>query len=368
VVQHWILVSEQEAVAHAGTDVELLRGESVTYALGTAATVVILDAGDRPDGSGVRSRDQVVLRGLLPGSVAERLGADHRSDPVVLGFVRLPDGCLPLGRLRFGQGEYVQVGHNDDWPWHGDDPYRLADCLLHLDNLLPWDVLDLARPVFPQPLPDQAWTVHLPHDPVRAMHEFIDGWYADVPAVSAGTANVPLSLPGPLLELYRAAAGRDEVLGRQDFILAPAAVDYVGGRLLFGTENQGGFDLLIDPTGADPEVWYGWTAGELVATGQPLSSFLLQFLLSEAAIVSPFGAFATVANDQQRQIRQLLRRVPLSPMRWPTGPTRHYVGPGIVIMVRDRANGTSDLWAGSRWRSALRPLRRPGFEWQGFSG
>lgn len=66
--------------------------------------------------------------------------------------------------------------------WHGDDPYRLTDCLLHLDNLLPWDVLDLARPVFPQPLPDQAWTVHLPHDPVRAMHEFIDGWYADVPA------------------------------------------------------------------------------------------------------------------------------------------------------------------------------------------
>jgi hypothetical protein len=87
---------------------------------------------------------------------------------------------------------------------------------------------------------------------------------------------VPLSLPGPLLELYPAAAGRDEVLGRQDFILAPAAVDHVGGRLLFGTENQGGFDLLIDPTGADPEVWYGWTAGELVATGQPLSSFLLR--------------------------------------------------------------------------------------------
>ncbi|MET7426824.1 hypothetical protein [Dactylosporangium sp. NPDC005555] len=368
--ERWTMVSEQQAIAQAGADVELLPGEPVSYALGTDATVVMLDVGDRPHGSCVWSRDEVVLRGPVPGSTRQWMDAGEDGVPVILGFVRLPAGCFPLGRLQFDQGEFVLVDDNDGWPVRGEDRHRLAECLFRLDERLPWHMLDLVRPVMPEDLPEPIWTTELPHDPVRAMHQFVATWYADIPPVPHEAGNAPLQVPGPLLEFYRAAAGRREVLGIQDSILSHARVHHAGGLLLFAVENQGGFGLLIDPTGADPEVSYSENPGEVVGTRQSLSRFLLQFLLSEAAVTSPFDAYATVTDEQSRQIGRLLQPVPLSPMHWPTGLTRHYVRPGVVVAVRDRTDGTAAVWAGSRWRSALRPLRQrlPGFEWQRFSG
>src|SRR5688500_7623942 len=121
---------------------------------------------------------------------------------------------------------------------------------------------------------------------------------------------------------------------RQDYILPSTRIRSAEGRLVFGSVNEGGFELLIDTAGDDPDVWYSEAPGTAVATEQPLSGFLLQFLLGEAALVSPFGAFASVPADQQHWIERLLQRVPMSPVRWPTGPTSHYVGPGVVAMVR----------------------------------
>jgi hypothetical protein len=50
-VDGWATVSEREALAAAGAGARVVSGDSVTYAIGPAATVVIVDAGDRPDGT-----------------------------------------------------------------------------------------------------------------------------------------------------------------------------------------------------------------------------------------------------------------------------------------------------------------------------
>ncbi|MFD0576629.1 hypothetical protein [Dactylosporangium darangshiense] len=47
--------------------------------------------------------------------------------------------------------------------------------MLRLDEPLPWHVLDLASPVLPEDLPGLPWMTCLPHDPIRAMHEFVAG-------------------------------------------------------------------------------------------------------------------------------------------------------------------------------------------------
>ncbi|WP_426502835.1 hypothetical protein ACPPVO_35055 [Dactylosporangium sp. McL0621] len=373
--ERWTLISERQALAHAGAGVEVRPGERVSYALGADATVVVLDAGDRPDGTGVWSRDEVVLRGVIPGSAHRWMDAGAGDEPVILGFVRLPAGCLPLGRLQVSQCSIASVTHNSDQP-------PLSECVLRLDERLPWHLLDLVRPMLPEDLPGPTWMTCLPHDPIRAMHEFVAGWYADIPAVSHETVDLPLQLPEPLSEFYRAAAGRGEVLGREELILSDPRLRHEGGLLLFAAEDDGELVMLIDPTDAEPEVLYGRdrgeTADEVVSTQQPLSGFLLHFLLRGAAIGSPFAAVATVTDEQARQIGRRLRLVPLGPIRWravqlipthrPTGSTHHYVGPGVVVTVRDQPDGSAQVWAGSRWRSALRPLRQLGFEWHAFSG
>ena len=62
----------------------------------------------------------------------------------------------------------------------------------------------------------------------------------------------------------------------------------------------------------------------------------------------------------EAQLRQLLaptHEVPLRPMRWPADPTRHHVAPGVVVAVAGGGDGTYEVFAGSRQRSALRPFR-----------
>jgi hypothetical protein len=115
-------------------------------------------------------------------------------------------------------------------------------------------------------------------------------------------------------------------------------------------------------------VWYDGLADEPRAEREPLSRFLLQFTLCEAAFVGPYGGFAAIGSEQAQQLVALLRNVPLQPMRWPSDPTHYYVGQGVVAMVCDTGDDTFEVFLGSRHRSALRSLRDPGFTWQSFSG
>ena len=102
---------------------------SATYVLGLAALVVVIDPGDRPGGSAVHAVDEVILRPPIPEDALAALTGVPEGLPI-LGFARVPEGCLPLGRLRV-------TSHSSAWA-----PDRLQstfeDCHLSIENPLPF--------------------------------------------------------------------------------------------------------------------------------------------------------------------------------------------------------------------------------------
>lgn len=255
----------------------------------------------------------------------------------------------------------------EDSPFPYRLPGELTSCELRMADRLPFDVLDRVRPALQPPLPSLDWLRFLPHDPVAALRDFVAGWYADITPRDDAPGDLDRRLPEPLLAFYRAAAGREEVYGLHNQIYtADELEDEDDGLVQFGAENQGVFVMLLDPIEADPTVRYSGLHAE--QEREPLSAFLLQFLLCEASYSSPFYGFATVTAEQARQLVEPLHRVPLQPMRWPGDPTRHYVASGLAVTTAAADDGSVEVYAGTRHRSALRQLREPGFAWDEFSG
>ncbi|MFF4894367.1 hypothetical protein [Micromonospora chersina] len=351
-------------LSRAGAQAQALPAGDVTYVVSPSATVVIVQAGDRPDGSAVQNVEELTLQEPFPEGIEARLAS---SELPLLGFVRLTQGYMPLGELRLAVSHHRPGDMAQDSPFPYRLPGKLSSCQLHIVDRLPFDVLDRARPTPQHPLPSLDWLRFLPHDPVAASREFVAGWYADIPPGVDAPGDVDRPLPEPLLAFYRAAAGREEVYGLYNQILsADELEDEDDGLVQFGAENQGVFVMLLDPTEADPRVQYSGLHAD--HEREPLSAFLLQFLLCEASYSSPFGGFATVTAEQAQRLIEPLRQLPLQPMRWPGDPTQHYVAPGLVVATATSPDGSVEVYAGSRHRSALRPLRDPGFAWERFDG
>jgi hypothetical protein len=332
--------------------------------LGPSATLVIVQAGDRPDGNEVQSFDDLTLHEPFPEAAEARLAS---SELPLLGFVRVAEGYVLLGELRHMVSHHrpLDVAEGSTFPYRL--PGGLTFCKLRIADRLPFDVLDLVRPTPQQPLPSLDWLRFLPHDPIAALRDFVAGWYADIPPGDDAPGDPDRPLPEPLLAFYRAAAGRGEVFGLHNQIYtANELEDEDDGLVEFGAENQGVFGMLLDPTEADPTVQYSGLHAE--QEREPLSAFLLQFLLCEASCSSPFTGFATVTAEQARRLVEPLHQVPLQPLRWPGDPTRHYVAAGLVVATAASPDGSVEVYAGSRHRSAFRPLRDPGFAWDQFSG
>ncbi|MGC5331197.1 hypothetical protein [Micromonospora sp. DT62] len=357
----WSVVTEPDMLSRAGVPAQALPAEHVTYVVGPSAMLVIVEVGDRVGGNAVQSCDGVALREPFPETTAARLSS---AGLPLLGFVRVPEGYVPLGRLENTVSRYEPISIDGSaWPFDGEA--ELTWCQLRLAKRMPFDVLDRVRPTPQQPLPTLDWLRFLPDDPMAALRDFVAGWYADIPAADDGLDAQNLKLPAPLLAFYRAAAGRREVLGLHNEIYTADELEFEDdGRLQFGAENQGVFAMLLDPTDADPIVQYDGLHAE--QEREPLSAFLLQFLLCEASYSSPFTGFATVTEEQARLLVQPLHPVPLQPMRWPGDPTRHYVSDGVVVTTATAPDGSIEVYAGSRHRSALRPLRDA--VWERFDG
>jgi hypothetical protein len=330
----------------------------VTYALGSAALVVTIEAGDRPDGSAVHAADQVILRPPFPDEVMAALTAKPDRLPIH-GFVRVPEGCLPLGRLRVTMHRFSGAP--------GASQSRFEECHLLIGDQLPFSVLDRVRPVPTAQLPDLGWLDLLPGDPIRTLRQFVTGWFSDLPAtISVAPA---ASAPAALAAFYEAAAGRCEPLGEFNRIFTPDLFESAGdGRVVFGAECQGVWNVLMDPAESDPAVIYDDLGDGPVVERERLAGFLVLFSLCDAAIGSPYGGFATVDRDAVRRLTAGLRPVPLQPLRWPADPTQLYAGPGLAVATAHTGPDVFEIYAGSRHRAALRPLREPGFAWEHFTG
>ncbi|MEU4169593.1 hypothetical protein AB0F46_22280 [Streptomyces sp. NPDC026665] len=349
---------------------------SATVVMGDAGTLIIVEAGDALDRSGVWNADEVRLLGPAPTPVRKRLveepwewGADDTKLPVHL-TVRNSEGLVYLGT-----GSVTQAG---TVLRPGSDEHVLTDCVLRLDSPLRRPDLDRVRPSLPSvDLPNLEWLGQVNGDRAGALEQFITGWHPTtsetVEPPSAQTA-VP-NLPAGLRQLYRLARHRPRCLGVQNRILPVAKhqTDPKGEMLVFGEENQGGFfwSLLwtLDGPEADPTVWFREYDEPPIAEQETLSGFLIQFSLYEAAMGADYVALSCQLTAQQvDRLTERLLPVPLRPF-WPGAPTRFFVAPGLVLHVSDEGGDEGfSAWAGATHRSALAPLADVPIEWDKFDG
>lgn len=100
----------------AGAQAQALPAGDVTYVAGPSATVVIVQAGDRPDGSAVQNLEELTLHEPFPEGIEARLAS---SELPLLGFVRLPQGYMPLGELRLAVSHHRPGDMAEDSPFQG---------------------------------------------------------------------------------------------------------------------------------------------------------------------------------------------------------------------------------------------------------
>ncbi|MYW00929.1 hypothetical protein [Streptomyces sp. SID3343] len=354
-----LLNEETDVLALAGAGPADYRVGGAGVVFGAAATVVIADSHDDPHESGVRDSRTFELIDVAPVRFVDRLY--QLREPMLL-FVRVPDGVLYLGQ-----------GDLRSW---GAGPERGFEAALSIRPPLSESVLDRVRPPRPvAPPPGVDWLDAVPVDPTAALADFVTGWYpktSGVPASHASTAT-ELPVPPPLAHFHRLAAERPQILGVQNFVEPwEELARHAGGPLRIAVENQGGYDWRVDPSEPDPAVWLHhdrFTPPE--REREPLSGWLLQFSLAEAAIGGPYRAIvgeppAPLVDDLTRT----LRRVPLRSYWWSFSPTSFHVAPGLVVEVGGETGGDTydSVVVAATHRALLKPLADLGIEWLGFDG
>ncbi|MFE9170478.1 hypothetical protein ACFYNZ_13290 [Streptomyces kebangsaanensis] len=355
--------------------VPVLVGGSVTagrhtvgraeVAMGPGGMVIILDAHDVGDRSGVWNAEEIRLIGPAPAAITERLmgppwDGDGRLLPIHIA-VRTGGEVLHLGTAQVSQ-----VGTSDG---------VLSDCELLLDTPLGKSLLDQVRPrLSPTALPGLGWLGDVNSDRAASLEQFLTGWYPSTGDTELTSSSSALRLPGGLKQLYRIAMRRPSVLGVQNRILPESDLlsDPLGETLVFGVENQGGFfwSLLwtMEEAEPDPTVWFRVFDEEPVAEQEPLSGFLIQFSLFEASMGADYLALPRkLTAAQVEQFTQALHPVPLRPF-WPWAPTHFYVAPGLVVHVSSEDGHEFDVWAGATHRSALDQLADLPVDWIRFDG
>ncbi|WUD77793.1 hypothetical protein OG937_41835 [Streptomyces sp. NBC_00510] len=357
---------QARALIGATSGAEDLPVGGATMTIGSAGTLIIVDAGDVPGRSGVWNAQEIRLLGPAPAPVLERLW-----DPP--GFhlmARVDEGLLHLG-----------TGHAEVIGSHlppGATVYELDDCTVRLQTSLSRALLDRVRP--PRPVaarPGLEWLDEVNGDRALALERFVTGWYpatdgaAKPPFVPGGSTDLPTALT----QLYRLAVRRPGVLGVQNRIVEDPRreTDRCGDMRVIGVENQGGFHWSTPWTPGEPEddptVWYRVHDEPPVAERELLSGFLLQFALYEAAMGADYVAMAHgITGVQVEPLTRELRPVPLRPFE-PRAARRFHVAPGLVLSVsKGWREDRFDVRAAATDRGGLGPLSHDAVDWLHFDG
>ncbi|MEU5900281.1 hypothetical protein [Streptomyces venezuelae] len=343
--------------------------EGAELIAGPAGLLLLVEVGDVPDRSGVWSAQEVRLYGPAPVPVAERLLGtpwdwcpDAVSSPIHVA-VREKENILYLGTAQVSHGETSEG--------------VLTNCTLLLAAPLSRSLLDRVRPIGP---PDVAaevtWLEQVNSDRAAALEEFLTNWYPPLDEAPASPpAHSASPMPAGLQGLYRLAKRRPAVLGVQNRIL-PEQHLYAhprGEMTVFGEENQGCFVWALprgrDGADADPTVWFCVDDEEPVAEQEPLSGFLLQFALFEAAMSAAYHALprGLFTSQEVDQLTHALQEVPLRPF-WPGAGIRFFVGPSLVMYASCEGDNEFAVWAGAKQRKALDLLPQQHVDWSRFDG
>jgi hypothetical protein len=328
------------------------------------ATVVIVVPGDDPGISGVQDSTTVLLRGHRIPDLDSRF--DVRSPLPIYVFVRLGTGCVPLGAASSRERGSASAGVNH--------------VALELDRPLTREMLDAVRPVrAPGPVPVVEWVDHVESDPVRALRSFVLGWFpADEPepAEEEGPVAELENLPEALAAFHRLARLRPAIHRFHDPVLQEPrrAAGPFGDRLVFAVWNGAGMDWSIPwpPGEADPRVWRtedpDAAEPETTLEEEPLSRFLLQFVLNEAVIAAPYQAWTfSMPTARLDPVRSTVRPVPLSPFLPTYTAERFFLAPGLLAQVSGDEN-EAVAGFGALHRGTLTPLLEHGLRWRRFDG
>ncbi|MEU4625582.1 hypothetical protein AB0G04_37125 [Actinoplanes sp. NPDC023801] len=341
-IRLWSVVAEAAALTAAGPGARIHETADAVFAAGPDATVVIC--------TGLRTAEDLRVDGPFPRLVEGRLtGGDGLP---LHAFARLPDGCLVLGTARV-----TEVARRRG---------LLKRLDLRLDMPLPEHLLTLAGPVGQ---PGAAWLDLLPDDPVAALARFVGDWYPDVPADSV--PEPAGGQPEALRAFHRAAAGRAALYDGSLRVLPEPRPGGPGGTLTFGESGDGTFELLMEPGGDDPPVYYHGLSDQPLRERERLSAYLLLLTLTRVAMDRPglaSGGMAFADRAQARRIVAPLRRVPLRPLRWPCARSRLYAGPDTVALVGADDTDWFEVYVGTRDRASLRRLRKIGLDWASLDG
>ncbi|MCF2527127.1 hypothetical protein [Yinghuangia soli] len=374
-----VLVDDRAVVAWLGAGTCVDTGDGTVFVLAKAATAVVMAASDDWAFSGVRDARSFTIVGPIPEDVEPRLvgrfewfypsGDGDREMPLHI-FVRVAAGLLYLGIAGRERGREIT--------WSG----ALAEWSGELLTPLSREVLDMARPVGDSnSLPGLDWLDHAADDRVAALQSFVTGWFPvvereqpDSAAAAADAAQLPV--PRPLRELYLMAAGRSRrVLAAWDAIRFPQelSLDASTGRLEFAGGNEGDWTWACDLDEDDPAVWWTWDGREPVTRREPepLSGFLLQFILRQAMVTAVYRAesgFPCIPVTVADELAAGLRPVPLHPLHWHSDRSVLYVAPGLVVAIEHVNHNERYVSAGATHRSALRRLADAGIDWMRFDG
>lgn len=254
-------------------------------------------------------------------------------------------------------------------------------------TIVPAQPLDDAR----LPLPGTEWVALVDSDPIRALEAFVLGWYPapdgeedgedeeDVQGAAGGPDDEPGGIPEALAGLYRLARLRPALHGFH----APLerrprrASGPLGDRLVFAREAQSSWDWSVpwpaDGTHeADPAVWMTFDPGrpgaEVVVEREPLSRFLLQYVLYQTQQAAPCQAWTKVMPTfRLAPLRDVLLPVPLSPFLPMFTSESIHVAPGLLALIN--ADGDEAVAAfGTLDRRTLMPLGEYPFPWSRFDG
>jgi hypothetical protein len=362
------VLTEDAAAGFAGAVLVICEADGVSLVLGSDAMVIISEPRDELGVSGVWSSGRFHLHGPFVDEVGVRLFGHRPGSPQwswtrprdprpIHLLVRLPEGCLYLGRGKPVQGEY----HNG----------HLLSAKLAIVPELSVDTLDRVRPpAEPAALPGLDWLADVTADPAAALERFVEDW---VPATSEDLGELDAhrwNVPDPLAELYRLARNRPVLLGVQNRIRRPREwKEAEGGLVEFGDENQGGFVWLFEQSQADPAVWIDQDDYGLRREHEPMSGFLLQFALYETMMNAPYIALGTeLAAWHVERLTGLMTPLPWEPWRWPNDSTRFFVAPGMIAEVTYNRHGKYSAWVGALQRGVLRPLNNLEIPWTSFDG
>ncbi|MGW5129454.1 hypothetical protein ACWEQ7_36495 [Streptomyces sp. NPDC004069] len=362
-------VDMDTALGLAGPDGTEFPVSGAMVTLGSSSTVIIADPGDDPAASGVWNDQEFCLVGPAPAPVVSRLtgpmpfttAGTPLPQQLVHLFVRLDGSCLYLGT---GQVSMCETREDE-----------LIRCHLRISQPLSREILDRVRPpAIPPPLPAVAWLDYVHTNPGQALERFLTSWY---PATStqAPAADMPGSVPRALADFHRLAAQRPAILGSHNRIepISEVRTDSRAERLIFAVECQGCWTWSIpwepDAADTDPTVWF--EESHPVPEHEPLSRFLLQFSLWEAAQGAVYQASChELPRKYLPALERCLQRVPLRPfLLAPDAPTHFFVASGLVAaVVPSLSDGKVDIEIGTQFRSTLQQLNQLSILWRHFDG